>query len=74
MSTMIFFLNYCSKRKNIQQYPTGYKYRISVVKKLKTLTENKSRKFYIRKNNNKVDSIETERIVIADLVESLLNS
>ena len=28
----------------------------------------KSRKFYIRRNNNKVDSIETGRIVIAHLL------
>ena len=28
----------------------------------------KTRKFYIRRNNNKVDSIETGRIVIAHLL------
>ena len=28
----------------------------------------KAKKFYIRRNNNKVDSIETDRIVIAHLL------
>ena len=37
---------------------------------LKLLKEKslKARKFFIRRNNNKVNSIETEHIVIADLL------
>lgn len=31
----------------------------------------KTRKFYIRKNNNKVDSVEARRVVIADVLPGI---
>ena len=57
-----------SHRYDVYRLKSNHGHKNSKYKKCLTKMLFISRKFYIRRNNNKVDSIKTGRIVIADLL------